>query len=84
MIVRDSRSQPRPPTTLWQLPLVGLWAGGEIGPEAIADLEGGVLRSGDTAMKTALQGFTAVFGVFVVPDRAAARRALLEEADTFA
>ena len=66
------------------LPLVGLWAGGEIGPEAIADLEGGVLRSGKTAMKTALQGFTAVFGVFVVPDRAAARRALLQEAETFA
>ena len=66
------------------LPLVGLWAGGEIGPEAIADLEGGVLRSGQTAMKTALQGFTAVFGVFVVPDRAAARRALLQEAETFA
>jgi len=34
-------------------------------------LVGGVLRSGKTAMKTALQGFTAVFAFFLVPDRAA-------------
>ena len=64
--------------------MLGLWAGGEIGPKAIADLEGNVLRHGATLRRTALQGFTAVFGLFVVPCRAAARKTLLDDAAIFA
>jgi small ligand-binding sensory domain FIST len=44
------------------LPLHGFYAGGEIGPEARA-ANGRVFMHG----RVKLQGFTAVFGVFVVP-----------------
>eukprot|EP00933_Yihiella_yeosuensis_P044328 TRINITY_DN3942_c1_g1_i1.p1 TRINITY_DN3942_c1_g1~~TRINITY_DN3942_c1_g1_i1.p1 ORF type:complete len:745 (-),score=157.56 TRINITY_DN3942_c1_g1_i1:147-2183(-) len=45
-------------------PLVGFWAGGEIGPQALADAAASeATRTG----RAALQGFTAVFGVFRTP-----------------
>ena len=50
------------------LPLLGFYAGGEIGPRAVADLHEGVLRTGPPS----LQGFTAVFGGFICPDRSRA------------
>jgi hypothetical protein len=45
-----------------QVPCLGFYAGGEIGPEALAGRE-----SAFQAGKTALQGFTAVFALFIVP-----------------
>ena len=47
------------------VPLVGFYAGGEIGPAALADMESRVYRTGDTQF----QGFTAVFGLVAVPKR---------------
>jgi hypothetical protein len=44
------------------VPCLGFYAGGEIGPEAKAGRE-----SAFQAGKTALQGFTAVFALFIVP-----------------
>jgi len=45
-------------------PLVGFWAGGEIGPQALAEaVPAEATRTG----RAALQGFTAVFGVFRAP-----------------
>jgi hypothetical protein len=46
----------------FNLPCLGFYAGGEIGPMAKADNKN-VFQKG----KVALQGFTVVFGVFVVP-----------------
>lgn len=46
------------------VPCVGFWAGGEIGPQALAE------ASPEEATRTgraALQGFTAVFGIFRAP-----------------
>jgi len=51
---RFARSFPR-------VPCLGFYAGGEIGPLALAG--GGVFRTGSAA----LQGFTAVFALFIVP-----------------
>jgi len=42
----------------------GFFAGGEIGPEALAALP----YESDYRGETTLQGFTSVFGVFFVPD----------------
>jgi hypothetical protein len=44
------------------VPCLGFYAGGEIGPEALAGLES-AFQTG----KVALQGFTAVFALFIVP-----------------
>ena len=46
------------------LPLVGFYAGGEIGPPAAVACEDAFRRG-----KVAMQGMTVVFGVFVVPKR---------------
>lgn len=46
------------------VPLVGFWAGGEIGPQALA--EAGPHEATRTG-NAAFQGFTAVFGIFRVP-----------------
>ena len=48
------------------LPLVGFWAGGEIGPQAMA--EAAPVEATRTG-RAALQGFTAVFGIFRAPAR---------------
>lgn len=46
------------------LPLVGFWAGGEIGPQALAEAAPAeATRTG----RASLQGFTAVFGIFRAP-----------------
>jgi len=46
------------------LPLVGFWAGGEIGPQAVVEASPAeATRTGCAA----LQGFTAVFGIFRAP-----------------
>jgi len=45
------------------LPLAGFYAGGEIGPLALAEVAEGAFQYGAAAM----QGFTVVFGVFVKP-----------------
>ena len=50
------------------LPLVGFYANGEVGPMAMAEQQGSVFQSG----RVALQGFTAVFGLFVTPERSTA------------
>ena len=47
------------------VPLIGFYAGGEIGPAALADMDSGVYRTGDTQF----QGFTVVFGLLAVPKR---------------
>eukprot|EP00451_Oxyrrhis_marina_P014909 CAMPEP_0204323394 /NCGR_PEP_ID=MMETSP0469-20131031/9371_1 /ASSEMBLY_ACC=CAM_ASM_000384 /TAXON_ID=2969 /ORGANISM="Oxyrrhis marina" /LENGTH=592 /DNA_ID=CAMNT_0051304847 /DNA_START=8 /DNA_END=1784 /DNA_ORIENTATION=+ len=47
-------------------PLHGFFAGGEIGPSAMADREGSAFASGD---KCTVQGFTAVYAALVVPAR---------------
>jgi len=50
--------------TFPSVPLVGFWAGGEIGPKALAEATPSeVTRVGNAAF----QGFTAVFGIFRVP-----------------
>ena len=46
------------------VPLLGYYAGGEIGPEARVAREDAFMCS-----NAAVQGFTAVFGVFIVPER---------------
>lgn len=46
------------------VPCIGFYAGGEIGPEARARK----LDPFNTG-KACIQGFTAVFGVFIVPER---------------
>lgn len=46
------------------LPLVGFWAGGEIGPQAFAEAS---VAEATRAGRAALQGFTAVFGIFRAP-----------------
>jgi hypothetical protein len=45
-------------------PMTGFYAGGEIGPQAMADASGQIATQTGNA---ALQGFTAVFGLFSVP-----------------
>lgn len=46
------------------VPLVGFWAGGEIGPQALAEAAPNeATRTGNAAF----QGFTAVFGIFRAP-----------------
>jgi small ligand-binding sensory domain FIST len=49
-----------------QVPLLGWYAGGEIGPLAMAGRKH-ALRGGDTAQRASLQGFTAVFALWIVP-----------------
>jgi len=56
------------------LPVVGLYAGGEIAPEARAQITGSVL----TKRQAKLQGFTAALGCFCLPNRADAMRAMYE------
>lgn len=51
--------------------LAGFYAGGEIGPQALAQASGAVATQTGGAT---LQGFTAVFGLFSVPAATAARR----------
>lgn len=46
------------------IPLLGFYAGGEIGPEARVAREDAFMSA-----NAAIQGFTAVFGVFIVPKR---------------
>lgn len=46
------------------LPLIGFWAGGEIGPQALA--ESAPVEATRTG-RACLQGFTAVFGLFKAP-----------------
>ena len=47
-----------------EVPMVGFYAGGEIGPEAMASASGQVATQTGHA---SLQGFTCVFGLFSVP-----------------
>eukprot|EP00949_MAST-11_sp_MAST-11-sp1_P004314 g4314.t1 len=51
-----------------QLPLCGGYLGGEIGPVALGGARGNIFRAGQAE----LQGFTAVFAVFIVPQRSKA------------
>jgi len=46
------------------LPLIGFWAGGEIGPQAVAEA---APEQATRTGRAALQGFTAVFGIFRAP-----------------
>ena len=45
------------------VPMLGFYAGGEIGPRAVAGNASNIFQSGQAA----LQGFTAVFALFIVP-----------------
>ena len=60
----------------FDLPCLGFYAGGEIGPMAKAD-NTNVFQQG----KVALQGFTVVFGVFVVPIPTATKYLRLDDSD---
>lgn len=60
------------------LPLVGLWAGGEIGPQALAEA---AAEEATRTGRATLQGFTAVFGIFRAPVRKP-RPALIALADS--
>lgn len=63
-------------TVFPSLPLVGFWAGGEIGPRALAEATPAeATRTGDAD----LQGFTAVFGIFRVPPVSKVRALLLSD-----
>lgn len=46
------------------LPLIGFWAGGEIGPQAVAEA---TVVEATRAGHACFQGFTAVFGIFRAP-----------------
>jgi len=60
------------------LPLVGLWAGGEIGPQAFAESSPSeATRTGNAAF----QGFTAVFGVFRAPKETSPHSRILSMGD---
>lgn len=59
------------------VPLVGFWAGGEIGPQALAEA---TPAQATCVGRVALQGFTAVFGIFRAP-AAAPKTMLLELED---
>lgn len=48
------------------VPLLGWYAGGEIGPMAMAGRQH-ALRGRDATQRVALQGFTAVFALWIVP-----------------
>jgi len=58
------------------LPLLGFYAGGEIGPEA-KPTKAISLRAG----KVSFQGFTVVFGVWIVPERVRSRCWDLDDSD---
>eukprot|EP00854_Cymbomonas_tetramitiformis_P006875 gene6875-8208_t len=58
------------------VPLTGYYAGGEIGPQALAD-DHGVFHAGNVSV----QGFTVVFGLFIVPRQDGKAAALYRSID---
>lgn len=58
------------------VPLIGYYAGGEIGPQALAD-DHGVFQAGNVAV----QGFTVVFGLFIIPRQDGKAAALYRSID---
>jgi small ligand-binding sensory domain FIST len=62
LITEDMSDATRFAQAFPEVPCLGFYAGGEIGPEALAGRESAFQKG-----KTALQGFTAVFALFIVP-----------------
>jgi hypothetical protein len=62
LITEDMSDAKRFSQAFPDVPCLGFYAGGEIGPEALAGRE-----SAFQVGRTALQGFTAVFALFIVP-----------------